>query len=42
MKKVKIVLGLLFLSFGTLAYAQTTQASIVGKVTGPEKHRRKK
>lgn len=32
MKKVKIVLGLLFLSFGTLAYAQTTQASIVGKV----------
>ncbi|WP_284460446.1 carboxypeptidase regulatory-like domain-containing protein [Chryseobacterium sp.] len=35
MKKVKIVLGLLFLGFGTLAYAQTTQASIVGKVTGP-------
>lgn len=34
MKKVKIVLGLLFLSFGTLAYAQTTQASITGKVTG--------
>ncbi|WEK69746.1 MAG: carboxypeptidase regulatory-like domain-containing protein [Candidatus Chryseobacterium colombiense] len=34
MRKVKIVLGLLFLSFGTLAYAQTTQASIVGKVTG--------
>ncbi|MCW3161398.1 TonB-dependent receptor [Chryseobacterium oryctis] len=33
MRKVKIVLGLLFLSFGTLAYAQTTQASIVGKVT---------
>ena len=33
MKKVKIVLGLLFLSFGTVAYAQTTQASIVGKVT---------
>lgn len=32
MKKVKIVLGLLFLSFGTMAYAQTTQASIVGKV----------
>ncbi|MCJ7935044.1 MAG: carboxypeptidase regulatory-like domain-containing protein [Chryseobacterium sp.] len=35
MKKVKIVLGLLFLGLGTLAYAQTTQASIVGKVTGP-------
>lgn len=34
MRKVKIVLGLLFLSFGTLAYAQTTQASILGKVTG--------
>jgi hypothetical protein len=34
MKKVKIVLGMLFLSFGTLAYAQTTQASIVGKITG--------
>ncbi|MDR2235601.1 MAG: TonB-dependent receptor [Chryseobacterium sp.] len=34
MRKVKIVLGLLFLGFGTLAYAQTTQASIVGKVTG--------
>ncbi|WP_027379170.1 TonB-dependent receptor [Chryseobacterium daeguense] len=34
MRKVKIVLGLLFLSFGTLAYAQTTQASITGKVTG--------
>jgi hypothetical protein len=34
MKKVKIVLGLLFLSMGTIAYAQTTQASIVGKVTG--------
>ncbi|MDQ1163109.1 hypothetical protein QE422_003477 [Chryseobacterium sp. SORGH_AS 447] len=34
MKRVKIVLGLLFLSFGTLAYAQTTQASITGKVTG--------
>lgn len=33
MRKVKIVLGLLFLSFGTLAYAQTTQASIVGKIT---------
>ncbi|SHK44043.1 TonB-dependent receptor [Chryseobacterium polytrichastri] len=32
MKKVKIVLGLLFLSLGTVAYAQTTQASIVGKV----------
>lgn len=37
MRKVKIVLGLLFLSFGTLAYAQTTQASIVGKVTGAGK-----
>lgn len=37
MRKVKIVLGLLFLSFGTLAYAQTTQASIVGKVTGTGK-----
>ncbi len=35
MRKVKIVLGLLFLGFGTMAYAQTTQASIVGKVTGP-------
>lgn len=35
MRKVKIVLGLLFLGFGTLAYAQTTQASITGKVTGP-------
>ncbi|MBB6369107.1 TonB-dependent receptor [Chryseobacterium shigense] len=34
MRKVKIVLGLLFLGFGTLTYAQTTQASIVGKVTG--------
>ncbi|KPE49433.1 TonB-dependent receptor [Chryseobacterium indologenes] len=34
MRKVKIVLGLLFLGFGTLAYAQTTQASIVGKITG--------
>jgi len=34
MRKVKIVLGLLFLGFGTLAYAQTTQASIVGRVTG--------
>lgn len=34
MRKVKIVLGLLFLSFGTFAYAQTTQASIVGKITG--------
>ncbi|ASW74442.1 TonB-dependent receptor [Chryseobacterium piperi] len=33
MRKVKIVLGLLFLSFGTLAYAQTTQASITGKIT---------
>ncbi|KPH12834.1 TonB-dependent receptor [Chryseobacterium sp. ERMR1:04] len=32
MKKVKIVLGLLFMSLGTVAYAQTTQASIVGKV----------
>lgn len=37
MKRVKIVLGLLFLSFGTLAYAQTTQASITGKVTGTGK-----
>jgi hypothetical protein len=36
MRKVKIVLGLLFLGLGTMAYAQTTQASIVGKVTGPE------
>jgi len=35
MKKVKIVLGMLFLGLGTMAYAQTTQASIVGKVTGP-------
>jgi hypothetical protein len=35
MRKVKIVLGLLFLGLGTMAYAQTTQASIVGKVTGP-------
>ncbi|WP_347218432.1 carboxypeptidase regulatory-like domain-containing protein [Chryseobacterium sp.] len=35
MRKVKIVLGLLFLGLGTIAYAQTTQASIVGKVTGP-------
>ncbi|REC62373.1 TonB-dependent receptor [Chryseobacterium pennae] len=35
MRKVKIVLGLLFLGWGTMAYAQTTQASIVGKVTGP-------
>lgn len=34
MKKVKIVLGMLFLSLGTIAYAQTTQASILGKVTG--------
>ncbi|MCT2561075.1 TonB-dependent receptor [Chryseobacterium herbae] len=34
MRKVKIVLGLLFLGFGTLAYAQTTQASIVGRITG--------
>ncbi|MFP7657199.1 TonB-dependent receptor [Chryseobacterium proteolyticum] len=34
MRKVKIVLGLLFLSFGTMAYAQTTQASITGKITG--------
>jgi len=33
MKKVKIVIGLLFLGFGTIAYAQTTQASIVGKIT---------
>jgi len=33
MRKVKIVMGLLFLSFGTLAYAQTTQASITGRVT---------
>lgn len=35
MRKVKIVLGLLFLGLGTMAYAQTTQASITGKVTGP-------
>lgn len=34
MRKVKIVLGMLFLSLGTMAYAQTTQASILGKVTG--------
>lgn len=34
MRKVKIVLGLLFLGLGTLSYAQTTQAAIVGKVTG--------
>ncbi|KUJ49952.1 TonB-dependent receptor [Chryseobacterium sp. JAH] len=34
MKRVKIVLGLLFLGMGTMAYAQTTQASIVGKVNG--------
>lgn len=34
MRKVKIVLGLLFLGLGTMAYAQTTQASIVGKITG--------
>lgn len=33
MKKVKIALGLLFLGFGTLVFAQTTQASITGKVT---------
>jgi hypothetical protein len=33
MKKVKIVIGLLFLGFGTITYAQTTQASIVGKIT---------
>nr|WP_314497482.1 TonB-dependent receptor [uncultured Chryseobacterium sp.] len=33
MRKVKIVIGLLFLGWGTLAYAQTTQASIVGKIT---------
>lgn len=33
MKKVKIVIGLLFLGFGTIAYAQTTQASIVGKIS---------
>ncbi len=33
MKKVKIVIGLLFLGFGTMAYAQTTQASIVGRIT---------
>ncbi|WP_241311514.1 TonB-dependent receptor [Chryseobacterium arthrosphaerae] len=35
MRKVKIVLGLLFLGLGSMAYAQTTQASIIGKVTGP-------
>ena len=35
MRKVKIVLGLLFMGLGTLSYAQTTQASIVGKITGP-------
>lgn len=34
MKRVKIVLGLLFLGMGTMAYAQTTQASITGKVNG--------
>ncbi|WP_292010274.1 carboxypeptidase regulatory-like domain-containing protein [Chryseobacterium sp.] len=34
MTKVKIVLGLLFLGLGTIAYGQTTQASITGKVTG--------
>ncbi|WP_419868469.1 TonB-dependent receptor [Chryseobacterium sp. CT-SW4] len=34
MIKVKIVLGLLFLGLGTIAYGQTTQASIIGKVTG--------
>lgn len=34
MKKAKILLGLLFLGVGTIAYAQTTQASIVGKITG--------
>lgn len=34
MRKVKIVLGLLFLGLGTISYAQTTQAAIVGKVTG--------
>lgn len=32
MKRVKILLGFLFLGAGTLAYAQTTQASIIGKV----------
>lgn len=37
MKKVKILLGILALSIGTLAYAQTTQASITGKVTGAGK-----
>lgn len=37
MKKVKILLGFLMLSFGTLSYAQTTQASITGRVTGAEK-----
>jgi hypothetical protein len=37
MKKVKILLGVLALSIGTLAYAQTTQASITGKVTGAGK-----
>ncbi|WP_370900926.1 TonB-dependent receptor [Chryseobacterium gossypii] len=34
MRKVKIILGLLFLGFGTVVYAQTTQASILGKITG--------
>ena len=34
MKKAKILLGLVFLGVGTIAYAQTTQASIVGKITG--------
>lgn len=37
MKRAKIALGLLFLGFGTLAFAQTTQASITGKVTGAKK-----
>ncbi|WP_312077311.1 TonB-dependent receptor [Chryseobacterium sp.] len=34
MKKTTVILGMLFLGFGTLAYAQTTQASITGKVNG--------
>lgn len=37
MRKVKILLGFLTLSMGTLAYAQTSQASIVGKVTSAGK-----
>jgi hypothetical protein len=41
-EKSKDCTGIIVLEFGTMAYAQTTQASIVGKVTGPEKYRRKK